>query len=154
MSVQRSPPNNLHKLKPASPVTRHNSDSALDINTRADIDDTYSNTTKRTKRTSVSEIKTMFEEFKLQQDQKFDILNDTLGTIMAQNQAIQKSVANLTARHQELLTKMFELEKENMDYKNRVMTLEKRSMFLKEKRIVLRSKFAMYPYRSMKIKLS
>ena len=134
MSAQRSSPGSECKLIPPNPVHHYNSDSALDVPSKSDCADNYFNITKRQKRTfgdltgqtvtSITEIKTMFAEFTLQQDQKFDLLNTTLNTIMTQNQVIQNSVTALTAQHQDLLDKIQHLEEENCEYKKRITTLD------------------------------
>ncbi|CAB3246049.1 unnamed protein product [Arctia plantaginis] len=133
MSVQRSPPS-LRQLDPPINIIHYNSDSALNVSNASDGTDNYFNTTKRQKRTFdevreqpgySNEIKYMLDQIMTQQETKFDLLNNTLATVMTQNQAIQKSVETLTNKHDALLMKISQLERENGAYRERISTLER-----------------------------
>ncbi|CAG5059985.1 unnamed protein product [Parnassius apollo] len=135
MSTQRTPPGSRQQLNIQNSTMHYNSDSALNTSSNPDLDDNnYIKITKSLKRTlgdlpfqplsSISEIKVMFAELKTQQDQKFELLNTALMTIVTQNQEIQKSVATLTHQHQDLLAKINHLELENNEYKQQILTLE------------------------------
>ncbi|CAG4978227.1 unnamed protein product [Parnassius apollo] len=103
MSTQRTSPGSRQHLDIQNATMHYNSDSALNTSSNPDSDDNnYIKITKSLKRTlgdlpfqllsSISEIKVMFAELKTQQDQKFELLNTALMTIVTQNQEIQKSV--------------------------------------------------------------
>lgn len=131
MSVQRSPPGTLNLLSPANPNTIHyNSDSALNMATTSAQEDNYFNITKRHKRCfddSVDQAATCNRDILDMQslfDSRFEMLNNSLLTIMTQNQAIQKSVETMSIKHEQLLTKIDTLERENSEYRNRVLALE------------------------------
>ncbi|KAL0830980.1 hypothetical protein ABMA28_001868 [Loxostege sticticalis] len=131
MSVQRSPPGPLSLLSPAKTNTIHyNSDSALNMATTSAQDENYFNITKRHKRCfddSVDLAATSNREvLELQSlsDSRFEILNSSLLTIMAQNQAIQKSIESMSIKHEQLLLKVNTLEKENCEQRTRMLALE------------------------------
>lgn len=128
MSVQRTPPGAL--LLPNTSKTgmeHYNSDSALNTANNTHAEDLYFNITKRHKRTfddieahsstNISEIKALFEN-------KFEILNNTLLTLLKQNQDIQNVVTTMSKKHDELLTKINVLEQENNALKNQMTTLK------------------------------
>lgn len=135
MSVQRSPPRSQPLDVPVATV-HYNSDSALNTVGIKNSDDNYFNSTKRQKRTfgdlteqpmsSFDELKFMFLEIKTQQDEKFDLLSNSMITIMNQNQEIQKSVVNIGSQYEDLQLKVTNLEQENCQYKKRVLSLEKK----------------------------
>lgn len=134
MSVQRSPPNDpTRQLNPPSATTHYNSDSALDISSKAVSEELYLNVTKRQKRMfeeldhpspSMPELKTLFLDMKDQQDQKFEVLNNALITIMTQNQDIKNSITTLTRQNDQLQSEIKDLKEENKQYKTRLSKLE------------------------------
>ncbi|PZC80265.1 hypothetical protein B5X24_HaOG214964 [Helicoverpa armigera] len=143
MSVQRSPPTFTTQLSaPSASSAHYNSDSAINKMTVSESDNNYLNASKRTKRTiddvvsspepSLVNIQLMFADLKSQHDQKYDLLNNALLTIITQNQEIQKSVLNISNNHQELLTKINKLESENLEYKHRLSSLEKQLDFIEK----------------------
>ncbi|CAG5044794.1 unnamed protein product [Parnassius apollo] len=135
MSMQRTPLSSRQQLNIQNSTMHYNSDSVLNTSSNPDSDDSnFITITKSLKRTlddlpfqplsSISEIKVMFAELKTQQDQKFELLNTALMTIVTQNQEIQKSVVTLTHQHQDLLAKINHLELENNEYKQQILILE------------------------------
>ncbi|CAG5021331.1 unnamed protein product [Parnassius apollo] len=143
MSTQRTPPGSRQQLNKQNSTMHYNSDSALNTSSNPDLNDNnYIKITKSFKRTlddlpfqplsSISEIKVMFAELKTPQDQKFELLNTALMTIVTQNQEIQKSVETLTHQHQDLLAKINHLELENNEYKQQILTLETKLDFLEK----------------------
>lgn len=137
MPVERSPPppeeGPQRHLNAPPTMTHYNSDPGLNKpDLHHELCENVFNISKRQKRTydestsNSSEIKTLFEELKNQQDLKFDMLNTAIGTILNQNQDIKKSLDNMAEQHHELLQKVNHLELENSVYKNRVSNLESR----------------------------
>lgn len=137
-NLQRSPPDQSNlALETNIPNTsdHYNSDSALHIEKRCDTD-FYFNHAKKPKRSmedledttdpTLSLIMSLFADFKKQQDEKFDNINQTLNTIMSQNQDIRDTVEKLSTRQDELLTKVTSLESENSMMKQRISVLENR----------------------------
>lgn len=133
MAVARSPPS-TPQLNPPANIIHYSSDPALNnVSNTTDSTDNYFNNNKRLKRNfdnfmelsgHSSELKTLLDQIKNQQDSKFELLNNALATIITQNQDIQRSVETLTLKHDDLVAKMNLLEQENKEYKKRVLTLE------------------------------
>ncbi|CAH0402611.1 unnamed protein product [Chilo suppressalis] len=128
MSVQRSPPVSqisLDILKP-NPL-QYKSDSALNAPNNTTQESNYFNISKRQKRTfddtneqqisSISEMTALFND-------KFELLNNAMLTIMTQNQEINQTVKDISSKHEQLLTKLNILERENSVYKQKLNILE------------------------------
>ncbi|KAL0829441.1 hypothetical protein ABMA28_004210 [Loxostege sticticalis] len=130
MSVHRSPPDTQRLTSPS----HHKSDTALNFMSHTSAVDDFNYITKRQKRShdeamddsvpSNSEIKSMFLELRSQQDSKFELVNNVLLTIMAQNKDIQNTIETMAGKHEQLLDRISVLEQENTDYKNRIIALE------------------------------
>ncbi|XP_075990156.1 uncharacterized protein LOC142985795 [Anticarsia gemmatalis] len=138
--TQRSPPKTLPQLVTLNTSAHYNSDSAINKVILPETEDNYFNITiKRTledpvqqPQSSLSEIKAMFIELKAQHDNKYELLNNALMTIITQNQDIQKTVVTLTNNHKELLTKITSLEQENKEQKQLISTLEIKLDFIEK----------------------
>lgn len=136
MSLQRTPPGSQERLNIPNTSTQYASDPSLNTLNSADSEDNFINFTKRQKRTFgefsthsssyFSEIKAMISELKEQQDSKFESINNTLLTIMTQNQDIQKSIENLKNKHDILSLKINNLEIENEEGRKKISILENR----------------------------
>ncbi|CAG5023800.1 unnamed protein product [Parnassius apollo] len=132
--IQRTPPQiplfRLADNKCQSTV--YGSDSALNIScTSVDEQDNLINITKRTKRrlidtpvTSNLSIEKMFNELRLYQDNKFDVINSSISTLIEQNKEIQKSVDFMSEQYDTLVHKLNSIEKENQQYKSQIKSLE------------------------------
>ncbi|CAB3230505.1 unnamed protein product [Arctia plantaginis] len=145
MSLQRTPPHttSVPKLNaPTNSTLHYNSDSALNISNKPELEDNYFNITKRQKRTfedvnndstcHFSDIQAMIIELKSQQEHKFVSLNSALNMIINQNSELQKSVESISSQHQELLSKISNVEKENRELKEQVSNLESHVNFFEK----------------------
>lgn len=132
MSVQRSPPKS--KLLAPKLHTVHCS-SDPELNTSYDLDTSEClNITKRQKRTfydysegpdsTLSEIKKMIGDLKMQQDLKFDTISSSFNTMVVQNNEIRNSLDFMSKQYDDVLNKMLYLEKENKEYKKQIQVLE------------------------------
>lgn len=142
MSVRRSPPQeDLLKTPPV--LVHYGSDSAINASTIGAHSDTSLNITKRQKRSFqdfsehsfsiAAEIKSLFNELKTEQDEKFDTLTSAVQVVITQNEVIQKSVDVIASQHEDLLIRMNTLEKENTEYKKLVLTLENKIDLLEKR---------------------
>lgn len=143
-NLQRSPPDQTTlsvDINVPSSSDRYSSDSALNVLNQPETE-RYFNVTKRHKRSiedlqtdtdgeggsqsdpTLMIIKSLFSDFKEQQDRKFNELNLTLNTIMSQNLEIHSTVEKLNKRQEELLSKVSKLELENSANKSRISVLE------------------------------
>lgn len=145
MSVQRSPPSahSQQLLAPNITTQHYNSDSAINKLSTEATDEQYFNITKRQKRTfndlvdqsstSSSELKALISDLKEQQDNKFELLNNALLTIVSQNQDIQKSITVLTKQNEDLRIELKEIKEENITFKQQISQLQNRLDFFEKK---------------------
>lgn len=142
MSVQRSPPAQLLSSS-ANTTTNlgdyYSSDSALNLPHNEVTDDYFNLSKNKRQKRSIEDlnllpednadptlmiIKALFDDFKEQQDLKFESVNNALTTLVTRTEAIKNTVDTLNNRHEEILSKMNTMEQENKVIRQRVEILE------------------------------
>ncbi|CAG5023364.1 unnamed protein product [Parnassius apollo] len=66
----------------------------------------------------------MFNELRLYQDDKFDVINSSISTLIEQNKEIQISVYFMSEQYDTLVHKLNSIEKEKQQYKSQIKSLE------------------------------
>lgn len=144
MALQRSPPATQRYLQATNSAMQYHSDPALNTEDRREFDDEdeFCNVSKRQKRsasglkiqakTPSSSIQALFDQLHEQQDRKFEMINDALLSIKAQNDQIQSTITALTAQQENFIDKINYLQQENTEYKKRLTYLENKVDFLEK----------------------
>lgn len=129
MEQQRTPPNFVELNKSQS-----YSDSALNLSDNVEEE---VNVTRRFKRKHdhehseclenfTSQMKLMFTSFQDQQNQKFDLLNQSLQVIKELHSELKRSVEFVTAKYDESLSKIEQLQQENKTSRKQISILEQK----------------------------
>ncbi|CAG9786380.1 unnamed protein product [Diatraea saccharalis] len=128
MSMKRTPPKAMKKIHDNMSNVDQYSDTASDILLSDKDTENSQYYSRRNKRkhgdTSLTELKEMLMDLKLQQNEKFSSFQNDILSIGQQYSEIQKSLEFMSAKYDDVLVKLDKVQQENKDYKTRIHMLE------------------------------
>lgn len=139
MPLKRTPPKS-----PASNLHHHHSESDLPAASMTSASIEVGNVTQRAKRrredeiqvlsenlnTFMSTIKDMFSDMKSEQEKKYCALHNSIADIKTQNSELQKSVDFMSAKYDDVLSKLDTLQSECNTQREHISALEYKVEFL------------------------